>query len=277
MTGSSPSFYRVQAMAGRPELPRRLVELALPTDPRWLSRRVRLGETARCEDAMGSCQCRGRLSRMLPGAIMSRQRPARAGLNMFSKSRPRRGGRGRRRTRAAQLVRCPRNPSALFCFLPTIDTQPTNCGRTAQIGACDTAQIGFFLTTLPVFAMARPRGGPKFYAAPSPERPCRLGPHPRRYPGGEQGQLTSIYGAGTPSSLNGAPISMQLNRCSCYCRGPRGDRPLCNAITQNAAPRARAAWCRPLGFSWQTPRASSEAMDNPDRAAATRANGRDET
>ena len=46
-----------------------------------------------------------------------------------------------------------------------------------------------------------------------------------------------------------------------------------NAITQNGGEESACGWCKDRwGFSWQiTPRILLEAMDNPDRAAATRA------
>ncbi len=101
---------------------------------------------------------------------------------------------------------------------------------------------------------------------------------PGDYPSGKQGDVLTVEFtvAGIPCiGLNGGPMFKHSEAFSFQIATKdqaETDR-LWNAIIENGGQESQCGWCKDKwGISWQiTPRILSEAMKNPDRAAAKRA------
>jgi 2-polyprenyl-6-hydroxyphenyl methylase/3-demethylubiquinone-9 3-methyltransferase len=118
----------------------------------------------------------------------------------------------------------------------------------------------------------------QFYAATIPDSSVGAVAHaPSDYPSGKAGDVLTVQFtvAGIPCiGLNGGPTFTQSEAFSFQIATDdqaETDR-LWNAIVDNGGQESACGWCKDRwGVSWQiTPRALTEAMADPDRAAVKR-------
>ncbi|WP_294769167.1 VOC family protein [uncultured Rhodoferax sp.] len=118
----------------------------------------------------------------------------------------------------------------------------------------------------------------EFYAKTFPDSAVRAVHHaPGDYPMGQQGQVLTVEFTvmGIPClGLNGGPMFKHSEAFSFQVATEdqeETDR-LWNAIVDNGGQASQCGWCKDQwGLSWQiTPRALTDAMAAPDRAAAKR-------
>jgi 2-polyprenyl-6-hydroxyphenyl methylase/3-demethylubiquinone-9 3-methyltransferase len=119
----------------------------------------------------------------------------------------------------------------------------------------------------------------RFYAATFPESAVQAVLHaPADYPSGKQGDVLTVHFTvlGVPClGLNGGPAFRHTEAFSFQVATDdqaETDR-LWNAIIDNGGQASACGWCKDRwGLSWQiTPRALTEALADPDPAAARRA------
>jgi predicted 3-demethylubiquinone-9 3-methyltransferase (glyoxalase superfamily) len=119
----------------------------------------------------------------------------------------------------------------------------------------------------------------RFYAATFPDsKVTAVRKAPSDYPGGKAGDVLTVEFtvAGIPCiGLNGGPAFKQSEAFSFQIATDdqaETDR-LWNAIVNNGGQESACGWCKDRwGLSWQiTPRVLTDAMADPDRAAAKRA------
>ena len=119
----------------------------------------------------------------------------------------------------------------------------------------------------------------RFYAATFPDSEVKAVHHaPGDYPSGKEGEVLTVEFTvmGIPClGLNGGPAFRHSEAFSFQVATDdqqETDR-LWNAIVRNGGQESACGWCKDKwGLSWQiTPRALSEAIADPDRAAAKRA------
>ena len=122
-------------------------------------------------------------------------------------------------------------------------------------------------------------GAATFYAATFPDSAVgEVHRAPGDFPGGKEGDVLTVQFTvlGIPClGLNGGPAFPQSEAFSFQVATDdqaETDR-LWNAIVGNGGQESACGWCKDKwGLSWQiTPRALSEAVTDPDRAAAKRA------
>ena len=118
----------------------------------------------------------------------------------------------------------------------------------------------------------------RFYAATFPESSVQAVLHaPADYPSGKQGDVLTVHFTvlGVPClGLNGGPAFRHTEAFSFQVATDdqaETDR-LWNAIIDNGGQASACGWCKDRwGLSWQiTPRALTDALADPDRAAARR-------
>ncbi len=118
----------------------------------------------------------------------------------------------------------------------------------------------------------------RFYAATFPESAVQAVLHaPADYPSGKQGDVLTVHFTvlGVPClGLNGGPAFRHTEAFSFQVATDdqaETDR-LWNAIIDNGGQASACGWCKDRwGLSWQiTPRALTEALADPDPAAARR-------
>ncbi len=119
----------------------------------------------------------------------------------------------------------------------------------------------------------------RFYAATFPDSAVGRVMHaPGDYPDGQEGNVLTVEFTvmGIPClGLNGGPVFKQSEAFSFQIATDdqaETDR-LWNAIVNNGGQESECGWCKDKwGLSWQiTPRVLTEAINDPDRAAAKRA------
>jgi predicted 3-demethylubiquinone-9 3-methyltransferase (glyoxalase superfamily) len=119
----------------------------------------------------------------------------------------------------------------------------------------------------------------RFYAATFPDSAVGRVMHaPGDYPDGKAGNVLTVEFTvmGIPClGLNGGPVFKQSEAFSFQVATDdqaETDR-LWNAIVNNGGQESECGWCKDKwGLSWQiTPRVLTEAINDPDRAAAKRA------
>ena len=119
----------------------------------------------------------------------------------------------------------------------------------------------------------------RFYAATFPDSEIKAVHHaPGDYPSGKEGEVLTVEFTvlGIPClGLNGGPAFRHSEAFSFQVATDdqqETDR-LWHAIVDNGGQESACGWCKDKwGLSWQiTPRALSEAIADPDRAAAKRA------
>jgi len=119
----------------------------------------------------------------------------------------------------------------------------------------------------------------RFYAATFPDSEVKAVHHaPGDYPSGKEGEVLTVEFTvmGIPClGLNGGPAFRHSEAFSFQVATDdqqETDR-LWHAIVDNGGQESACGWCKDKwGLSWQiTPRALSEAIADPDRAAAKRA------
>ncbi len=119
----------------------------------------------------------------------------------------------------------------------------------------------------------------RFYAATFPNSAVGRVMHaPGDYPDGQEGNVLTVEFTvmGIPClGLNGGPVFKQSEAFSFQVATDdqaETDR-LWNAIVNNGGQESECGWCKDKwGLSWQiTPRVLTEAINDPDRAAAKRA------
>ncbi len=119
----------------------------------------------------------------------------------------------------------------------------------------------------------------RFYAATFPDSAVGRVMHaPGDYPDGQEGNVLTVEFTvmGIPClGLNGGPVFKQSEAFSFQVATDdqaETDR-LWNAIVNNGGQESECGWCKDKwGLSWQiTPRVLTEAINDPDRAAAKRA------
>ena len=119
----------------------------------------------------------------------------------------------------------------------------------------------------------------RFYAATFPNSEVRaVHKAPGDFPGGRAGQVLTVdfTVAGIPCmGLNGGPMFKPTEAFSFQIATDSQEETdrYWNAIVENGGQESDCGWCKDRwGLSWQiTPRALTEAVTDPDRAAARRA------